>query len=41
MTDAEWALYMDAEGNLAKILSARTLKRYPAAKAAHRRGGIN
>jgi hypothetical protein len=41
LTDAEWALYMEAEGNLAKILSDRTLKRYPAAKAAPRRGWLN
>lgn len=39
MTDAEWTLYMEAEGNLAKILADRTLKRYPAAKPASRRCG--
>jgi hypothetical protein len=39
MTDAEWGLYLEAEGNLAKILAARTVKRYPAEKARPRRFG--
>ena len=43
MTDPEWQIYMEAEGNLAKILADRTLKRYPAPKqvATTRRRGFN
>lgn len=38
MTDPEWSLYLEGESNLAKILAARTVKRYPAAKPGARPG---
>jgi len=30
MSDAEWSLYLEGEGNLLKILDARRIRHYPA-----------
>lgn len=37
MTDPEWKLYMEGEGNLLRIIADRTKVRYPAPKSGQRR----